>query len=112
MLSVLSFLAQFNTGIKEIMASRSKRRENRLSNKKRIQFLDPDTYILGNEIKVQDAREGKFEAAIIPMDLQRQRIQGTGPAAKPNASVESSIRNVATRFLIVVLLKDFASNVG
>ncbi|WP_246859567.1 hypothetical protein [Spirosoma sp. KCTC 42546] len=32
-------------------------------------------------------------------DLQRQWIQGTGPAAKPNAPLESSIRNVAYALL-------------
>ena len=35
----------------------------------------------------------------IPHDLQRQWIQGTGPAAKPNASLENSIRNVAYALL-------------
>ncbi len=35
----------------------------------------------------------------IPADLQRQWIQGTGPAAKPNAALESSIRNVAYALL-------------
>jgi malate synthase len=48
---------------------------------------------------VEDARLGKFEGAVIPRDLQRQWIQGTGPAAKPNTSVESSIRNVAYALL-------------
>src|SRR5262249_41816961 len=32
-------------------------------------------------------------------DLQRQWIQGTGPAAKPNSPVEQSIRNVAYALL-------------
>jgi len=36
---------------------------------------------------------------VIPHDLQRQWIQGTGPAAKPNASLESSIRNAAYALL-------------
>jgi malate synthase len=36
---------------------------------------------------------------VIPGDLQRQWIQGTGPATKPNAAVESSIRNVAYALL-------------
>jgi len=53
----------------------------------------------GPALKVKDAREGKFEGAVIPPDLQRQWIQGTGPAAKPNASLESSIRNVAYALL-------------
>ncbi len=51
------------------------------------------------KIKVQDARAGAFIGAAIPKDLQRQWIQGTGPAAKPNAPVENSIRNVAYALL-------------
>jgi malate synthase len=98
-LSVLSFLAPFNTEIKEAMASRSKRRADRQKNRERIEFLDPDTYIPGTEISVQAARAGNFEGAAIPADLQRQWIQGTGPAAKPNASLGSSIRNVAYALL-------------
>jgi len=34
-----------------------------------------------------------------PADLRRQWIQGTGPAAKPNATVEAGIRNVAHALL-------------
>ena len=35
----------------------------------------------------------------IPRDLRRQWIQGTGPAAKPNAPIDKSIRNVAYALL-------------
>jgi len=98
-LSVLSSLAHFNSDIKEAMTSRLKRREDRQKNNEKITFLNPDSYITGTQIKVQDARDGKFEGPIIPGDLQRQWIQGTGPAAKPNAPVESSIRNVAYALL-------------
>lgn len=98
-LSALSSVAHFNKEIKEAMAARIKRRAERQQQKKRIAFLDPETYIPRTNIKVQDARDGKFEGAVIPPDLQRQWIQGTGPAAKPNAPVESSIRNVAYALL-------------
>lgn len=98
-LSVLSSLAHFNIAIKEAMASRLQRRQDRQKNMERITFLDPEANIIGTQIKVQDARDGKFEGAIIPEDLQRQWIQGTGPAAKPNAPLESSIRNVAYALL-------------
>ncbi|MGZ8552924.1 MAG: malate synthase, partial [Chitinophagaceae bacterium] len=98
-LETLSALAHFNKDIKEAMALRIKRREVRHLQKKRITFLDPENFIPRTSIKVKDAREGKFEGAIIPKDLQRQWIQGTGPAAKPNASVENSIRNVAYALL-------------
>jgi len=98
-LSVLSSLAYFNIDIKKAMAFRLKRRSERQQQQKKITFLDPESYIPRTNIKVQDARDGNFEGAIIPADLQRQWIQGTGPAAKPNASVESSIRNVAYALL-------------
>lgn len=98
-LSVLSSLAPFNIDIKKAMASRLMQREDRQKNNERITFLDPDSYIAGTKIKVQDARDGNFEGAVIPADLQRQWIQGTGPAAKPNAAVENSIRNVAYALL-------------
>lgn len=97
--SALSFLEHFNKDIKQAMASRIKRRAERQQHKERITFLDPESYIPRTKIKVQDARAGKFEGAFIPADLERQWIQGTGPAAKPNTSVESSIRNVAYALL-------------
>src|SRR5262249_49877656 len=50
-------------------------------------------------IKVQAARAGAFVGAEIPHDLRRQWVQGTGPAAKPHAAVETSIRNVAYALL-------------
>jgi malate synthase len=98
-LSALSSLTPFNKDIKEAMALRIQRRAERQQQKKRITFLDPESYIPRTQIKVQDAREGRFEGAVIPEDLQRQWIQGTGPAAKPNATVENSIRNVAYALL-------------
>ncbi|WP_245859751.1 aldolase/citrate lyase/malate synthase family protein [Spirosoma aerolatum] len=98
-IDALSALAPFNKRIKEVMDSRMKRRAARQESKTRISFLEPESLIPGTSIKVQDARDGKFEGAAIPTDLQRQWIQGTGPAAKPNAPVESSIRNVAYALL-------------
>ena len=98
-LAVLAAVTHFNKDIKEAMAARIKRRSERQHQKKRIGFLDPESYIPRTRIKVQDARDGKFEGSVIPADLQRQWIQGTGPAAKPNAPVENSIRNVAYAFL-------------
>ena len=98
-LSALSSLSHFNKIIKEVMTSRINRRAERFQRKKRITFLDPESYISRTNIKVQDARDGKFVGSIIPKDLQRQWIQGTGPAAKPNAPLEKSIRNVAYALL-------------
>jgi malate synthase len=98
-LAALSALAPFNTDIKAAMAARIKRRNERQQQKQRIDFADPESTIPRTNIKVKDAREGKFEGSIIPRDLQRQWIQGTGPAAKPNAPLKSSIRNVAYALL-------------
>ncbi|MEO6722544.1 MAG: malate synthase [Ferruginibacter sp.] len=98
-LAALSSLAHFNKEIKEAMTARIKRRAERSQQKKRITFLEPGSLIPRTSIKVQDARDGKFDGAVIPKDLQRQWIQGTGPAAKPNATLESSIRNVAYALL-------------
>lgn len=98
-LEALSGLASFNADIKAVMAARIKRRADRQENELRINFLDRNAIISRTNIKVADARAGMFEGAAIPADLQRQWIQGTGPAAKPNASLESSIRNVAYALL-------------
>jgi malate synthase len=98
-LSALTALAPFNAIIKDVMASRTQKRAERSENKTRITFLDPESNIPRTNIKVQDARDGKFEGSVIPADLQRQWIQGTGPAAKPNAPVENSIRNAAYALL-------------
>lgn len=98
-MSALSALAYLNHRIKAVMATRMQRRAERQRTNTRIGFLDPADTIPGTGITVQDARGGKFDGAAIPADLQRQWIQGTGPAAKPNAPVENSIRNVAYALL-------------
>ena len=98
-ISVLNALSHFNSDIKTAMSARLQRRSDRYTYLKPITFLDPESFITGTSIKVQDARDGKFESASIPLDLQRQWIQGTGPAAKPRAGIESSIRNVAYALL-------------
>ncbi|SKB31762.1 aldolase/citrate lyase/malate synthase family protein [Daejeonella lutea] len=98
-LAALSHMAHFNNDVKDLMTKRIQRRSERQKNKQRITFYDPESSIPRTNIKVQDARDGRFEGSEIPADLQRQWIQGTGPAAKPNASLESSIRNVAYALL-------------
>ena len=92
-------LSRFNQNQKEVMVKRINRRIERTRNKERITFLNPEDRIPRTDIKVQDARDGKFEGPEIPHDLQRQWIQGTGPAAKPNSPIEKSIRNVAYALL-------------
>jgi malate synthase len=92
-------LGHFNDDIKSTMASRLMRRAERQRNKIPISFLEPESIIKRTSIRVADARDGKFEGSIIPQDLQRQWIQGTGPATKPNGLLESSLRNVAYALL-------------
>ena len=98
-LQALDHLMHFNEEVKLSMEDRYKVRAERHAQKKYIGFLDPEETIFRTNIKVKDAREGKFEGTVIPHDLQRQWIQGTGPAAKPNAPLDSSIRNVAYALL-------------
>src|SRR5262245_49091258 len=97
--AALEALAGLDTDRKAVMAARLERRAARARNKERISFLDPQATIARTGIKVHDARAGAFTGSEIPKDLQRQWIQGTGPAAKPNAPVENSIRNVAYALL-------------
>jgi malate synthase len=97
--AALEALAGLDADRKAVMAARIERRAERARNQQRITFLNPQATIARTKIKVQDARAGAFIGSEIPRDLQRQWIQGTGPAAKPNASVEASIRNVAYALL-------------
>ena len=97
--AALESLAGLDVDRKAVMAARIARRAARARKKERIAFLDPQATIARTRIKVQDARAGKFIGTEIPKDLQRQWIQGTGPAAKPHAPVEKSIRNVAYALL-------------
>jgi malate synthase len=97
--AALEALANFDADRKAVMAARIARRAARARNQQRIAYLDPQATLARTRIKVRDARAGAFTGAAIPKDLQRQWIQGTGPAAKPNAPVEKSIRNVAYALL-------------
>ena len=81
------------------MTARIERRAARARDKQPIRFLDPQSRIPRTTITVQDARDGRFIGSDIPPDLRRQWIQGTGPAARPDAPVEKSIRNVAYALL-------------
>ncbi|HEV8609140.1 MAG TPA: malate synthase, partial [Thermoanaerobaculia bacterium] len=98
-MEALAALAHLNEPRRALMAARIERRARRARDRKRIEFLDPATTIPGTHINVQDARDGKFSGSDIPADLQRQWIQGTGPATKPNAPVEQGLRNVAYALL-------------
>ena len=98
-LAAISALAGFNADRRSLMEARTRRRKDRADNNQPIGFLDPNAYIGRTQIKVQDARDGAFVGSRIPSDLQRQWIQGTGPASRPNERTEKSIRNVAYALL-------------
>src|SRR5438128_8036744 len=98
-LAALEALAPLDTDRRAVLAGRTARRAARFRNKERITFLDPSATIARTSIKVQDARDGNFIGSEIPPDLQRQWIQGTGPATKPNAPLEKGLRNVAYALL-------------
>src|SRR5689334_15132600 len=81
------------------MQARIDRRARRRRDHERIGFLPEDAIIGGTDITVRDARAGNFDGGTIPDDLQRQWIQGTGPATRPRARTPQSIRNVAYALL-------------
>ncbi len=97
--AALAALAPFEQDRLAVMDARIRRRAARASKRERIAFLDPDSVIPRTKIKVAAARAGQFEGSEIPPDLQRQWIQGTGPATKPRSSTESGLRNVAYALL-------------
>ena len=98
-LDALHALAPLDDDRKAVMAGRIARRHARARTGQRIAFLDPSSEIPRTRIRVQDARDGKFVGSDIPTDLQRQWIQGTGPAARPGVATDKSIRNVAYALL-------------
>jgi malate synthase len=98
-LTALAFLIQFNDEQKRLMQERTQRRTLRIKEGRPIAFLSPEAEIKGTGIRVQDARNGKFVGSVIPHDLQRQWLQGTGPAARPNSPVKTNLRNVAYALL-------------
>jgi malate synthase len=97
--AALEALAGFDVDRRAVMAGRIERRSARARNRERIGFLDPDAWIARTKIKVQEARNGAFVGSEIPRDLQRQWIQGTGPATKPDTPPVRGIRNAAYALL-------------
>jgi malate synthase len=98
-IATLEALAPLDTIRHEVMRARIARRGERARTRQRIAFLDAGSTIPQTTITVQDARDGRFDGSEIPADLQRQWIQGTGPAARPHAPAATGIRNVAYALL-------------
>ncbi len=97
--AALAALAPLNRDRRRIMAERIARRRERALQRRPIAFLEPDALIPRTDLRVRDAREGRFAGGEIPADLQRQWIQGTGPATRPRATAEGGLRNVAYALL-------------
>jgi malate synthase len=98
-LVALEALAPLNSDRRRLMAARIARRLERIHNRRRLEFLPAEGLIPGTTIRVQDARDGNFDGGTIPRDLQRQWIQGTGPATKPRSETKVGLRNVAYALL-------------
>ena len=97
--AALQAIAPLHQKQQELMHKRTKRRAYRIANGHTPNFLAPDTLIGHRKLKVEDIRQGDFCSSIIPQELQKQWIQGTGPATRPGAPVEKSLRNVAYALL-------------
>jgi malate synthase len=97
--AALDALAPFDADRQALMRARSERRAVSARERRRLAFLDPDATIGRTRLTVRDARNGRFAGSEIPADLQRQWIQGTGPATKPHSTLEKGIRNVAYALL-------------
>ena len=98
-IGALAALAGLDDRRVALMEQRLARRAARAAAGQRIEFLPEDAAIDGTSLTVADAREGRFRGSAIPADLQRQWVQGTGPAAKPGVPLARSIRNAAYALL-------------
>src|SRR5688572_3301115 len=70
--AALEALAPLNRDRLAVMTARTTRRAARARDRSRIEFLDPEARIGRTQIRVGDAREGKFAGGEIPEDLERQ----------------------------------------
>jgi malate synthase len=98
-LAAIEALAPLDRARADLMRARTARRAARAAARTPVGFLDPAAPIPGTSLTAADARAGRFDGADIPHDLDRQWIQGTGPAARPGAPVERSLRNIAYALL-------------
>ncbi|MQA29892.1 MAG: malate synthase [Luteitalea sp.] len=98
-LDLIAALAPFDAERRDVMSARLARRAARARDQRPVGFLDASATIPRTNLSVEDARAGRFTGSEIPADLERQWIQGTGPAARPHATVEKSLRNVAYALL-------------
>ncbi|HEY2735603.1 MAG TPA: hypothetical protein VGI70_16515, partial [Polyangiales bacterium] len=88
-----------NAPRRALMQRRIERRAERAHTGQPLAFMSSDAEIAGTSIRVAAARAGQFDGSIVPKDLERQWIQGTGPAARTRVPLEQSLRNVAYALL-------------
>lgn len=98
-LSLMEALTVHDAKRKQLMHERLERRKQRYENKEPIAFLDPSATIGSTGLSVQQARDADFVGSEIPADLQRQWIQGTGPATRRGAPLHESLRHPAYALL-------------
>ncbi len=98
-LAAMEALAPLNAERLRLMRERIERRKKRIQDGTTVGFLPAGSLLPRTGLTVQQARDGHFQGAPIPADLQRQWIQGTGPGARPRATLEQSLRNVAYALL-------------
>ncbi len=97
--AALEALAALDAERAAVMGARLQRRAQRSRDHERISFLDAGSQIAGTSISVADARAGRFVGSELPPDLERQWVQGTGPATRPNVPIEVGLRNVGYALL-------------
>jgi len=97
--AAVAALAPLDAARKALMRERIDRRRARQGAREPIGFLDPAAILDDSGLTAAMARAGDFTGSEIPADLRRQWIQGTGPAARPRASVRDGLRSVAYALL-------------
>lgn len=98
-LAALVEVGKLDVDRRRIMSERLARRAARAREHRPMTFQDPGALIPRTAITVAAARAGQFDGGPIPHDLERQWIQGTGPATRPRASTDAGLRNVAYALL-------------
>ena len=86
-LAAIEAMSSLDDDRRRLMADRIRRRLDRALAQP-IGFLDPQALIGRTNIRFRTRATAISSAARFPATSQRQWIQGTGPAAKPNAPVD------------------------
>jgi malate synthase len=98
-ITALGVLAPLNAERLALMSARLQRRARRVAEGGRIAFLDPHELIPGTTIRVQDARDGRFEASEIPPCLSGSGSRAPARRRGPAPPLDTSLRNVAYALL-------------